>query len=570
MARSPVLLLTLLLTVGAVPAHAAELVSVKKIWGAADSGMPHQAFTDLIRFKGRLYLGLREALKHHGGLAGKGRLRVLRSADGEVWQSAGVFKLAEGDLRDAKLSITDRGELMLNSAIQVYHPDPVKHKNFAWFSRDGETWSEPVQFGEADYWIWSVTWHDGVAYGVGYPTTGKATKTRLYSSEDGRNWQILVPEFYAGNESALAFKPDGTAVCLMRSGNAIGQANAPYTEWTWKKTVNLGGPDLLQLPDGRFVTGGRHGGWGTMKLFEIDPDTGRTALLLSLPARGDSGYPGLVYHDNLLWVSYYSSADDATDGGLYLVPSEIRLAKVKLDKTSALLPLAKPVNIRLSAEDDAGTTAVDQAAADGRQDATLLNGTQITTQHAAVGSRSYAFGTSAPSPDLIDLPGTSNLGSTFTLAAFVKTRSTAHQRLFSTFHGTATAGEVILDLDTDNNTRGLEGLRFYVGGVGAVVRGLPAADGQYHHYAVTYDDGRVQLYFDGRPLGDPATLGSGPLQLASDLRVGEDRAAKMTNEAFVGYLDEILIADHAMSQEALAAMAATTAMRVRSKNSAEP
>jgi len=94
--------------------------SVRSVWGPAQSEKPHNAFTDLVRFQDAWFLGFREALKHHGGLEGKGRLRVLRSADGESWTTAGLFELEEGDLRDAKLSVTGKGELMLNSAIQVY------------------------------------------------------------------------------------------------------------------------------------------------------------------------------------------------------------------------------------------------------------------------------------------------------------------------------------------------------------------------------------------------------------------------------------------------------------------
>jgi len=97
--------------------------------------------------------------------------------------------------------------------------------------------------------------------------------------------------------------------------------------------VDLGGPDLMRLADGRFIAGDRDG-WGTMKLFELDPAIGRATHLLNLPARGDSSYLGLVEHEGELWISYYSSADDAKAGGLYLVPSEIRLAKVKLIATS--------------------------------------------------------------------------------------------------------------------------------------------------------------------------------------------------------------------------------------------
>lgn len=312
----------------------AELISLETIWTHKDSGKPHNAFTDMIRFKDEWYVGFREAIKHHGGLEGMGQLRVLRSKDGATWKSVGHFVVNEGDLRDAKLSITGNGELMLSSAIQVYYPNPVRHKNFAWFSKNGDSWSEPVQFGEPDFWIWSVTWHDGIAYGVGYPTNGNAKTTRLYKSNDGRHWEVLLDKFHIGNESSLAFKPDGTAVCYIRSGNVIGQAKAPYTRWIWKSTVNIGGPDLICLPNGHFIVGGREGGWGTMKLFEIDPNSGKAVNLIDLPARGDSSYPGLVYYNNLLWISYYSSSDDASEGGRYLVPTEIRLAKVRLQLTT--------------------------------------------------------------------------------------------------------------------------------------------------------------------------------------------------------------------------------------------
>ncbi len=313
-----------------------ELLSVKTIWGPKQSGEPHNAFTDMIRFQGKWYIGFREAIKHHGGLEGKGRLRVIRSDEGEAWESCGLFVIEEGDLRDAKLSITRTGELMLNTAIQVYHPNPDKHRNFAWFSKDGRTWSEPVQIGENNIWLWSVTWYDGVAYGVGYPTTENRS-IRLYKSEDGRKWEVLVKDLYPrGNESSIAFEPDGTAYCLVRSGNVIGQAKAPYKEWTWSQSLNLGGPKMIRLKDGRFIAGGRVG-WGSMRLYEVDPETGRSKHLIDLPARGDSSYPGLVLHEGVLWVSYYTSSDAATEGGRYLVPTEIRLAKVKFGDTSAFV-----------------------------------------------------------------------------------------------------------------------------------------------------------------------------------------------------------------------------------------
>ncbi len=43
---------------------------------------------------------------------------------------------------------------------------------------------------------------------------------------------------------------------------------------------------------------------------------------LVLPSGGDNSYPGMVWHDGLLWMSYYSSHEDKTN---------VYLAKIKVD-----------------------------------------------------------------------------------------------------------------------------------------------------------------------------------------------------------------------------------------------
>lgn len=52
----------------------------------------------------------------------------------------------------------------------------------------------------------------------------------------------------------------------------------------------------------------------------MDPVSGITPAL-TLPSRGDNSYTGLVWHEGLLWVSYYSSHEGKTS---------IYLAKVRL------------------------------------------------------------------------------------------------------------------------------------------------------------------------------------------------------------------------------------------------
>ena len=58
-----------------------------------------------------------------------------------------------------------------------------------------------------------------------------------------------------------------------------------------------------------------------MSLLWLDVKTGRLTEFLKLPSGGDCSYPGLVLHEGLLWVSYYSSHEGKTS---------IYLAKVQL------------------------------------------------------------------------------------------------------------------------------------------------------------------------------------------------------------------------------------------------
>jgi len=76
------------------------ILQVRRIWDRA----PHNAFTDLVRFRDRWYCAFREAKSHAGGMAGQGKLRVITSDDAESWESAGLFESPLGDMRDGKLS----------------------------------------------------------------------------------------------------------------------------------------------------------------------------------------------------------------------------------------------------------------------------------------------------------------------------------------------------------------------------------------------------------------------------------------------------------------------------------
>lgn len=300
-----------------------EIVAVKKIWDAA----PHNAFTDLIRFNDQWFCVFREGKSH---VSPDGAIQVLVSDDGNTWTSAARLTSTNSDLRDAKIALTPQNELMLTAAGALHPPAKHKHQTYVWFSKDGANWSAPAPIGEPDMWLWRVTWHEGSAYGVGYGTAGEKL-ARLYSSTDGQAFATLVPKFFEEgypNESSIVFEPNNTALCLLRRDGSpatgkLGSAKPPYTNWEWKDLeVKIGGPHMLRLQDGRLVACVRlYDGTVRTSLAWIDRATGKLTEFQKLPSGGDSSYAGLVWHDDLLWVSYYSSHEGKTS---------IYLAKVRL------------------------------------------------------------------------------------------------------------------------------------------------------------------------------------------------------------------------------------------------
>jgi hypothetical protein len=230
---------------------------------------------------------------------------------------------------------------MLSGASALHQPAPARHQSYVWFSKDGRNWSDPQAVGDPDNWLWRITWHNGRAYGFAYGTAGDPSgrTLRLYSSRDGVKFATVIAD--AGvrnfpNEHAMSFRNDGTAIVLLRrdpTGNTAeaarnatalaGMAKPPYTDWTWRDLgIRIGGPQILALPDGRYVAAARlHEPKSHTALAWFDPEAGTLKPFLLLPSSGDTSYPGLVWHDGKLWVSYYSSHEGKTS---------IYLAKVKL------------------------------------------------------------------------------------------------------------------------------------------------------------------------------------------------------------------------------------------------
>jgi hypothetical protein len=103
-------------------------------------------------------------------------------------------------------------------------------------------------------------------------------------------------------------------VALQRteSYGLIGHAKPPFTDWQWYTTSYiLGGPDFLILPNGEMWASTRKVAFNNGQI-ETSTIVAKMTLdsfeeVLKLPSGGDTGYPGMVYEDGKLLISYYSS-----------------------------------------------------------------------------------------------------------------------------------------------------------------------------------------------------------------------------------------------------------------------
>ena len=320
---------------GAVPITV-EVIEFKKIWDKA----PHSAFTDLARWNERFYCAFREGRGH---VSTDGKIRILQSQDGSAWEPAALITLEGYDLRDAHLSVTPDDRLMLlgGAAPRKQDNQSAPTGTFACFSKDGGQWTEPRIVVKPGRWLWCVTWHKGKAYGVSYAAGERMPYLELLVSSDGVNYQSHVDKLYGTGyptEVTLRFDADDTCYALVRrdrrgeeaSSALLGVSEPDYKKWQWHDLGDsfngFGGPNFIRIPGGHWIGAGRmHDGGVHTALTYVDVTNGTMTKLLKLPSGRDTSYPGLVWYEGMLYVSYYSGHEGKTS---------IYLAKLKVENNS--------------------------------------------------------------------------------------------------------------------------------------------------------------------------------------------------------------------------------------------
>lgn len=313
---------------------AVSVASVRRIFHDGQ----HDAFTDLCRFQGRLYLAFRTCPDGHMVHPSASTLVLTSADDGRTWTQVHRFQIPLRDTRDPHfLVFRDRLFVITGTwysgktTIPPSEYDLNQHLGFAAWSDDGRTWNGPAMLdGTFGHYVWRAAEFGGKAYlcgrrKPGFEITGRGepetVESLMLESDDGFVWRKrAVFQERAGDETAFLFEPDGTVLGIGRHGTGQQarwlRSRPPYTSWERRSLDRpVGGPLLARWGD-RYLVGGR----------KNTPDRGpKTSLawlngdrleeFAELPSGGDNSYPGFVeLSPTRALVSYYSSHEADASG----------------------------------------------------------------------------------------------------------------------------------------------------------------------------------------------------------------------------------------------------------------
>ncbi|MBP7102817.1 MAG: hypothetical protein KBA86_06160 [Bacteroidales bacterium] len=287
-------------------------VKIKRIWNKS----PHAAFTGLVHYEGSFYCSFREAKKHVDKYGNdNGVIRILKSENGKKWETFDIVAKEGLDFRDAMLSITPDGKLMLLMGASVHQNNATlsicSHVAFA--SKDSlftEAVPIEVNYEASRKWLWKIQWYKDTAYGFVY-----GDKFCLVKSSNGISYETIQDFNLQGSpsEADLCFAEDGIITAIIRRAKningLIGTSNPPYIDWQWTDCgYEMGGPDIVTLSNNKKVISSRFISekGNRIMVFVLQEDNSLRPVL-QLPAGGDCSYSDALLLDGTVYMSYYSS-----------------------------------------------------------------------------------------------------------------------------------------------------------------------------------------------------------------------------------------------------------------------
>ena len=314
---------------------------------SGDPDWKHNAFTDLTFFDGQLYLTFRNGGGHAPPPPPSGRVIVLRSVDGILWEREATLIVPNVDHQADPKFLCAGDHLFVYSPTRNIDNPPGGHTTFGFERLDNGEWSKPFECAPCVFWR-AKKWRDKY-FVAAYAWTEKDIAVKLLSSEDGRNWNVvsnILPYETSGNETDL-FIEDDKLVAYTRCGEGNNHEMIICTyipeENRWD-TVTTGrlihAPCVFKVGERTMITGrycsqsdegfrDLRKDWNAFnsgddaETEKADPtrveayhhglrtgifvmDGTRPRLVMELLSAGDSSYPGVVEYGDEYLISDYS------------------------------------------------------------------------------------------------------------------------------------------------------------------------------------------------------------------------------------------------------------------------
>lgn len=319
----------------------------------------HNAFTDLVRWRGKYWLTFRSCPDGHM-VHPSASVIILSSPDTKQWTPVHQFSVPKRDTRDPHFLVFNDKLFVYTGTWYCGDHSPTRseytlnrHLGYAAWSSDGDDWNSPVMLeGTFGHYIWRAAAHDGKAYLCGrrnkeFEMTargeGALVESVMLESEDGLIWRKrALFQTEQGDETAFLFEAEGSLLGIGRRGGGAAQllkSTPPYSQWERRDLDRyVGGPLICKWGD-RILVGGRKSGAALVgdrgpqtALYWLNSEAKATEDLLTefaeLPSGGDTSYPGFVeLSPTRAVISWYSSHEKDSDNkpitAIYMADLEV-------------------------------------------------------------------------------------------------------------------------------------------------------------------------------------------------------------------------------------------------------
>ena len=240
-------------------------------------------------------------------------------------QISGIFLFSSlnnnYDLRDPKLSVTPEGKLMLLTEKVQYDRGRVLSRqscySFIVYNDDYQVLT-PINFKSSPHrnWLWNIEWIDDCAYGFTYIPYFCFVK-----AEDGINFDVVqrINLDNTPTEASLVKlnKKEFVSVVRSKSNALLGRYHLKSNKWVWKDLgLKLGCPELIKIKKDIYILGRTYSDKKQTSIFKLDVKTMTLINILTIDGNRDCAYPGAVFKNGFLYVSYYSG--NGANSDIYL------------------------------------------------------------------------------------------------------------------------------------------------------------------------------------------------------------------------------------------------------------